>query len=309
MTIPGSITSSGGNVFIGCTSITSAIVSNMIGWKLLPYQNITRVTFLDGMTEIGEEAFRGCSKLTSITLPDTVTSIGKHAFWGCSGLTELHLPANVTAIEEGAFRGCSSLTEVELPSGITSISKTMFQSCSSLENITFLGDVTFIGENAFGGCAFSSFTIPDTVTTIDKYAFNYCEKLTGIVIPDSVVTLGDYAFKECVNIESLTLGNSVESIGYRCFYDSSLLNSITIPSSVTFIGCNAFKFFFEGTSGITPVVTFVDPSGWWVSEPGKTDPVAELEYSNLNNSDSEKPAAWWLLNEYRANDWHKSSGS
>ena len=43
----------------------------------------------DGVTEIGGNAFAGCSGLTSITIPDSVTEIGLYAFAGCSGLTSI----------------------------------------------------------------------------------------------------------------------------------------------------------------------------------------------------------------------------
>ena len=34
----------------------------------------------DGVTEIGNKAFYGCSSLTSITIPDSVKKIGEDAF-------------------------------------------------------------------------------------------------------------------------------------------------------------------------------------------------------------------------------------
>ena len=40
------------------------------------------VTVPEGVTSIGDSAFRCCSRLTSITLPDSVTSIGDWAFSG-----------------------------------------------------------------------------------------------------------------------------------------------------------------------------------------------------------------------------------
>ena len=56
--------------------------------------------------EIGEYAFKDCSRLTSLTLPAGITSIGYAAFNGCSGLTSLTLPAGITSIGEYAFYNC-----------------------------------------------------------------------------------------------------------------------------------------------------------------------------------------------------------
>ena len=45
------------------------------------------VTIPEGVTSIGEEAFRWCEKLTTITIPDSITSIGYRAFSYCKNLT------------------------------------------------------------------------------------------------------------------------------------------------------------------------------------------------------------------------------
>lgn len=46
-----------------------------------PYgTNITKVTIADGVTNIGNCAFSGCTGLTSIDIPDSVTSIGDFRF-------------------------------------------------------------------------------------------------------------------------------------------------------------------------------------------------------------------------------------
>ena len=56
--------------------------------------------------EIGEYAFKDCSRLTSLTLPAGITSIGWYAFRGCSGLTSLTLPTGITSIGYCTFCGC-----------------------------------------------------------------------------------------------------------------------------------------------------------------------------------------------------------
>ena len=80
--------------------------------------------------EIGEYAFKDCSRLTSLTLPAGITSIGEYAFYGCSGLTSLNLPAGITEIGESTFSDCSGLTSLTLPDGITDIVNDAFSGCS-----------------------------------------------------------------------------------------------------------------------------------------------------------------------------------
>ena len=46
----------------------------------------TIVIIPEGVTEIGDNAFKGCTSLESITIPKGVTSIGESAFDGCTSL-------------------------------------------------------------------------------------------------------------------------------------------------------------------------------------------------------------------------------
>ena len=62
-----------------------------------------------GVTEIAEEAFYGCSSLESITIPEGVTKLGLGAFDGCYSLKSITLPEGITEIGDGAFASCSSL--------------------------------------------------------------------------------------------------------------------------------------------------------------------------------------------------------
>ena len=48
-------------------------------------------------------------------------------------------------------------------------------------------------------------TIPDSVTTIGKYAFRNCTGLTSVTIPDSVTSIGNSAFYGCHGLETVTI--------------------------------------------------------------------------------------------------------
>ena len=202
------------------------------------------------VTNIGYEAFRGCSSLTSITIPNSVTNIGSSAFYGCSGLTSVTIPNSVTSIGDRAFEGCSGLTSVTIPNSVTSIGVDAFSGCSGLTNVTIPNSVTSIRWGAFLGCSgLTSVTIPNSVTSIEWGAFNGCSGLTSVTIPNSVTSMESCAFEGCSGLTSVTIGNSVTSIGSVAFYGCSGLTSVTIGNSVTSIGDHAF----DGCSGLTSV--------------------------------------------------------
>ena len=131
-----------------------------------------------GITALGEYAFRSCSALTTVTLPETLTSIGNYAFLRCSALTSITLPEGVTTIGDGAFSNCTVLTSIDLPDGVKSIEPYTFSNCTSLTSITLPDGLESILDHAFQSCIYlTSITLPDGLKSIDGYAFMNCEAL------------------------------------------------------------------------------------------------------------------------------------
>ena len=131
--------------------------------------------------EIGEYAFKDCSRLTSLTLPAGITSIGYAAFNGCRGLTSLTLPAGITSIGRSTFEGCRGLTSLTLPAGITSIGEYAFRGCSGLTSIYVYSEkVPKMGTDVFKGCDANKCTVYVPKGTYDNYRlseFGYFENI------------------------------------------------------------------------------------------------------------------------------------
>ena len=72
----------------------------------------------DGVTSIGEGAFRGFKNLTSVIIPDSVERIGKEAFSGCSSIENVTIPDSVWSISSGAFSNCTSLTSITISNSV-----------------------------------------------------------------------------------------------------------------------------------------------------------------------------------------------
>ena len=140
-------------------------------WELVGYTGRKpkgKLVILEGVTEIGGWAFKGCTGLTSVEIPSSVTEIYQNAFEDCTGLASVVIPAGVTRIDAWAFLGCTGLKSIEIPSSVTRI-----------------------GGGAFKGCTgLTSVEIPPSVTKIGRHAFYDCTGLTSIEIPLSVTEIG-----------------------------------------------------------------------------------------------------------------------
>ena len=256
LTIPSSVTY-GGRTY----SVTS------IGDWAFSRCGISSVTIPNSVTSIGNFTFYVCSGLTSVTIGSSVTSIGEYAFYGCTRLTgNLTIPNSVTNIGSNAFFACSGLSRVNYTGNIAGWCGISFSSSSAnplyyahhlyigdseVTNLIIPNSVTSIGNYAFDYCiGLTSVTIPNSVTSIGGSAFSSCSRLTSVTIPNSVTSIGDYAFYGCRGLTSVTIPNSVTSIDDFTFYGCTGLTSVTIPNSVTSIGTNTFQY-CSGLASVT----------------------------------------------------------
>ncbi|GHU55509.1 hypothetical protein FACS189442_3160 [Spirochaetia bacterium] len=107
-------------------------------------------------------------KLVAVLLPGTLTSIGGKAFARCSGLTSVTIGNGVTSIGRNAFRVCSNLSAIQVNAGNTAY--------STIDGVLFNKSGTELVEYPNGKG--SIYTIPNSVTSIGRNAFQACANLS-----------------------------------------------------------------------------------------------------------------------------------
>lgn len=138
-------------VFENCKNLKSvvvpSVVSEVTSKDFAGCDALEEVTFLDGVTKIGNDAFNG-KPIWRIVLPQTLQSIGDRAFKGnkLSGL--ISFPESLTSIGNEAFSGHGFLI-IGLPWTLTSIGQNAF-ACGEKANLEYL-IVPFAGKTKNSG--------------------------------------------------------------------------------------------------------------------------------------------------------------
>lgn len=186
---------------------------------------------LVGVSEIGDVAFAGAA-LESIRIWWGIEKIGNQIFMGCKNLTEIKVDENNEYYD--SRDNCNAIVETK--------TNTLIMGCNAS-------------------------TIPSTVTTIGRYAFQDCENLTIEHLPTNVINVGADAFDNTplypLDKEPALGAHYIDHILYKYYstdYDTPKelvvkegtlgiagyacagikFSSLTLPSSLKCISAGAF---------------------------------------------------------------------
>lgn len=241
-------------------------------------KQIRKVVIEEGVSTIDYYSFYRFPNLVSVTLPESLNYIAPSAFEACPVLTSINFPDSVTVIGEYAFSDCASLSAVRIPDTVTDIGGKAFKGTPWLEAQKKKDPLVIVNHLLIDGTACTGdVVIPESVTSICKYAFENAETVTSVSISDSVKSVHSPAFPGCrrlteckvspdnphlrsedgvlfyKNYSSLLfyppakpdkeyqIPNGVRRITQEAFRDCVNLTSVVFSDGVNSIGMNAFR--------------------------------------------------------------------
>ena len=273
VTIAKSIKSIVKDAFSHCSGLQKVIVPDITTWCNISFGNESANPLYYAHHLYSNEN----TEITNLIIPNSVTNIGSDAFNGCSSLVSLTFGSGVLSIGNNAFLGCNRIAKViwlpnTPPSGYRGVNGAM--NYVSNDNYTGLSNTTVYPflSSMFEVEGIKYVPVSPSERTCDAIDCSYNESAENINIGESVTYRGvslslkrvnpylcyrntyiknvklnfigdvsNYAFASCNNMQTIELGQEITAIGGSSFSGCSKLESVIIPDSVSSIGTSAFS--------------------------------------------------------------------
>ncbi|MDE6060641.1 MAG: leucine-rich repeat protein, partial [Clostridia bacterium] len=275
--------------------VSSYMLMDFYGSGEVVIPNNLNVMYLD------DECFQNDKTITKVVLPTTLTEIPENAFRGCTNLKEVVIPGKCTIIKTSAFEDCTALETVRLGQfvdsehnsigdnyyGTLTVAGYVFKNCKNLKTITMYGgtygetegeekykpidsmrrlttlhtgafenctsltymdltEVRIVGEGVFRGCTNLKTVATSAATAIGKYMFDGCTSLVGTdngnlgeYFDFKGESVAQYAFNGCTALENVKFSGNLRTINVGAFKGTSI-KKLSLPDGNIAIGEMAF---------------------------------------------------------------------
>lgn len=176
-----------------------------------------------------------------------------------TGMSQEEFDRIVSVDDDGAYYAKNALlfaselntTQYQVKDGTQIIQRSAFWD-SNVKNVTLPESIRTIDVYAFDGAKeLTGVNIPNGVSEIKEGTFQGCESLQSILLPKSCTSVAKKAFDGCKSLEKVEINNVVncdvegdaenKEIGDYAFNDCRSLKTAELPEGVTTIGEYAFK--------------------------------------------------------------------
>ena len=230
VTIPDNVTAIDENAFAEAYHIESILIpdtvrtiANKVMGSLYDDNknyNLKKLVIGNGVTAIGDEAFRDCRKLKEVIFGENLKTIGVRAFAGCKNLKVVDLSCtSITEIKSSAFYGCYDVKTLKLPDSVEVIGDFAF-SDSYIDVVSLPKSVKVAGRNSFERV--SELIVYDTIdpVEVDESQWEH-GKWDSDFNPNVIYYLRSFSYGYKVSRSHITVVSAeTEKIRYRIFCDT-----------------------------------------------------------------------------------------
>lgn len=149
-------------------------------------KNLETVTFEDGIEEIDNSSFKGCTKLKSVILSKTIYKVGHSAFENCLSLENVTLNNGLEEIDSKAFYSAVKLRNIKIPNSVKKIGAMAFALTHSLLYISIPEGIEELAEGLFMDSGIEKIELPSTLKRISSASFSRASKLSEIYYNGSI---------------------------------------------------------------------------------------------------------------------------
>ena len=271
VTLGSNVTKIEESAFDHCDGLTNIVLPESVevidSYAFFSCSNLANINIPNKVSQIGYRAFEYCTNLNyqeydnGYYLGNTENPYLAFAKAKSTEITSCTINDNCKFILDNGFNGCLSVTSVVIPNSVVFINRDAFYN-SNISNYNEYDNAYYLGntENPYlvlieaKSEDITTCTINENCKFIYDNAFNNCTLLTSITLPDSVISIGKMAFQACIALKNIKLSNNLSYIGESAFKVCRQLTSIVIPTSLTrldvlvFERCDNFKtVYYMGT--------------------------------------------------------------
>ena len=237
--------------FEGCESLSELELPSSlttIGERAFAGSGISSAVIPEGVTEIGNGAFKDCKNLKTVVIPGSVENIPADAFAGCTALESVVISDGVKTVEWGAFSGCTSLETVVFSATLESIKHEAFKGCGMLAEVTLPENLKAIYSAAFAESGVKNIVLPDTLEVFGESSEDYgygagvfegCTALESVDFGAGAFEIS--GFSHCTSLKNIDFGENKTIISESAFFLCTSLSEVVIPEGVIEIGGSAFR--------------------------------------------------------------------
>ena len=249
ITIPGTVTTIGNDVFNGCTALSSITFEPSptnealtIGWNTTgtdeglfvdcPLQTVNlnrQLTYAMASEDLDEDLtpFSGKSLGGGVTLGEQVHTLLPYMFYN-SGITSLKIPGTVTEIMDNAFYECTTLASIRFEGSATPLT-IGFQPGTNERGPFYQSPLTsiYVNRELVATDAYAAARNSDDEGIFSTSFDGDDDPIVSVTLQGNVKTISEYMFSG-LNIQTIWIPREVTKICKGAFYNCSKLYGMTM---------------------------------------------------------------------------------